>query len=570
MLGPRFAAALSILGVVIACSSESVTGSNSLDPKGSTTGSGGAATSEITSASGGEIGSHSSSHAANSVSAAAGANSGSGDTTKSGNGNRDTSSAVSEATRVADLTGVFGTAGAAAIATTVLEVSCTQDQHSQNGVPCTSCATGSYRDANGGTPSCKEWSNCGPGTFVANTPSATADRSCSTCPAGTFAADSNQIACQPYHVCTPGTMQLTPGSASSDVVCVSCSSGNYCPGGTAQAEPCASGTWDDDRNPATPCVAKSSCTSLVLRENDAVTDRICAAKSEQCWDGVDNDGDGAVDCDDSECAAASFECVPSVERAVGWVIGANEDCPTGLESSALYSLDDLKYAPLVCEQGCTVGCPSTIAVGRSQGSSCQNLQLQNIPIEACTADTLSSANTRQAITPKAVCKATVSIATRPQPEWLPRHKICTAKAGGGCAKSGERCLPRPRTASAPACTVLPAGATECPAPYMNASTYFDGTTKDTRDCGIGTVACSASGSCEGKLNTYCNGTCAGSALEVASFGSCLSVCDKQVSYQPSALIPQTNATCKSSGAATPTGGVTGTTPITVCCMPDRT
>jgi hypothetical protein len=114
---------------------------------------------------------------------------------------------------------------------------------------------------------------------VSNTPSATTDRECLPCQTGEFSTGDNQSGCLPQGSCTAGSVQVTAGTATSATVCMSCVAGEYCAGGTSPELVCPVGTWDQDSDPATMCVAKTVCPAgtLLASEGSPTTDRSCTA-----------------------------------------------------------------------------------------------------------------------------------------------------------------------------------------------------------------------------------------------------------------------------------------------------
>ncbi|HTU60848.1 MAG TPA: hypothetical protein VMF89_20490 [Polyangiales bacterium] len=73
----------------------------------------------------------------------------------------------------------------------------------------------------------------------------------------------------PDPMCAPGTAGQS---------CSTCPAGSFCPGGAIPMALCATNTFDDDRDPATACVAASSCPpgSYVVAAYSRVTDQRCA------------------------------------------------------------------------------------------------------------------------------------------------------------------------------------------------------------------------------------------------------------------------------------------------------
>lgn len=102
------------------------------------------------------------------------------------------------------------------------------------------CAAGTH-DVEG---ECQDTTVCGPGQRMAVAGTATTDRQCAACLAGTFSTGNNVETCSP------------------------CTQGHYCPGGTAQL-PCGAGTYNNRPRAAqcTPCgeAAHSSDGSTACR-----------------------------------------------------------------------------------------------------------------------------------------------------------------------------------------------------------------------------------------------------------------------------------------------------------------
>ena len=106
-------------------------------------------------------------------------------------------------------------------------------------------------------------------------------RTCSahgTCPAGTFLETPGTARnCAPQGSCGPGSVQTAAGTSVSPTLCAACVPGSYCAGGTVPPAECVLGTWNDDGDPATPCVAKNACATgqYVVREGTSMSNRVC-------------------------------------------------------------------------------------------------------------------------------------------------------------------------------------------------------------------------------------------------------------------------------------------------------
>jgi alpha-tubulin suppressor-like RCC1 family protein len=142
---------------------------------------------------------------------------------------------------------------------------------------CAACGSGTYSAANNAAV-CLPWIDCTAGSYVTNTPSTTLDRTCGPCPSGQYSSSDNQTSCQPQGTCAAGTVQTAPGTATSPAICAACEPGTYCAGDTTPAAACGPSTWDNDGNPATPCVEKTPCApgTFVSSEGTTTADRLCA------------------------------------------------------------------------------------------------------------------------------------------------------------------------------------------------------------------------------------------------------------------------------------------------------
>ena len=173
---------------------------------------------------------------------------------------------------------------------------------------CTPCASGTFSTASNAS-ACASWSTCAPSTFVSNLPSNTVDRVCLACAAGTYSSAPNQSSCSPDGTCAAGTVQTAAGTSTAPTVCQACVAGEYCAGGTAPAVACAPGTFDDDSNPATPCVPMIVCApgSYMVADGTPTSDRMCSA----CAGGSFSTSADAASCTAwTDCAVGSYTAVP--------------------------------------------------------------------------------------------------------------------------------------------------------------------------------------------------------------------------------------------------------------------
>jgi len=85
---------------------------------------------------------------------------------------------------------------------------------------CAACESGftTSRDA----AACEEWTDCPAGEFVSKQGTASTDRECARCDAGTFSAAANSAECAEWSECEPGQYVVSAGSSSIDRKCAAC------------------------------------------------------------------------------------------------------------------------------------------------------------------------------------------------------------------------------------------------------------------------------------------------------------------------------------------------------------
>ncbi len=169
-------------------------------------------------------------------------------------------------------------------------------------VECSGCPAGSYTSSSNAS-ACAQWIDCQPGQFVAEAGSDSEDRTCRECPDGMDSGGINAGGCVAEGTCQQGTVQVSPATEEAPPECEPCAPGTYCAGSDAEAIPCAAGTWDDDSDPATPCISKTTCAAgqFVFMEGSSTTDRTCVS-----------------------CLPGRFTDVPNADSCDGW-----RDCEPG-------------------------------------------------------------------------------------------------------------------------------------------------------------------------------------------------------------------------------------------------
>ena len=126
--------------------------------------------------------------------------------------------------------------------------------------------------AESGQASCRLCSQCGPGKYISEECSTTTDRQCEECPAGTtsigggvfsctpcntlssFQPDTGQASCRQCSQCGPGKYITEECSTTADRQCEECPTGHASIGGKAECDECEAGTPADvGSSVCTPC-----------------------------------------------------------------------------------------------------------------------------------------------------------------------------------------------------------------------------------------------------------------------------------------------------------------------------
>ena len=156
-------------------------------------------------------------------------------------------------------------------------------------VVCEGCASGTFSDA-ANAPECTQWTDCSVGQYVLSPGNATSDRVCAECESGESSDVTNAGACTKPGDCPAGTVQTIAATETTPPECEACARGTYCAGGVAEAAECAMGSFDDDADPATPCVSKSICVAgqWLVSEGSTTSDRTCELCSDETFSTEDN------------------------------------------------------------------------------------------------------------------------------------------------------------------------------------------------------------------------------------------------------------------------------------------
>jgi len=296
---------------------------------------------------------------------------------------------------------------------------------------------------------------------------------------------------------------------------------------------------------------------------------------ELCFNNLDDDCDGRIDCADSDCAPSVAQCVPldPTGGKVGFIISTTASCP------ASYT-DQLAVNQNLSGGGCagcscrapTLSCSATIssfktAADCQTASSAGTAEGSLSSTQACTTPDWVGSNFGTIYGVQAGAFATTltpgtctpsGTATPGAASWATAGRFCgAAMIGGGCA-AGQACVPV-NTASK---CVMYDGAHACPA-ATTLTTWYTGAS-DTRTCGACTCGGPTGQSCAGmRITVGTDYTC--SATTTLSSGQRYCYTGTGV-YSPGLVFTGTATPPTCAGSATTSGALTATGQKTLCCM----
>ncbi|HRI69262.1 MAG TPA: hypothetical protein PK156_33760 [Polyangium sp.] len=321
---------------------------------------------------------------------------------------------------------------------------------------------------------------------------------------------------------------------------------------------------------------------------------------EDCWNGADDDMDGATDCADSDCTpvatctsnvpfgwsgfAVLFEGVPSQEPA----------CPSTFPSGMPYIGHHTPIAPPAMCSACTCAAPTGETCDLPDAVSISNMTCNNNPMSigninlpanwngncysmsyfpsqtGCNGPCAVSLTAAAATVTGGACAPGGGMPTKPQQTWAILGKACgESSIGGGCG-AGKVCQPKPTLPYLPGLCIYKTGDVACPAMDFTDKHVFYDSVDDTRGC-TGCACGAPSGSnCTAKLDVYGDSFSSVCNTLVTSLntGSCMNLMNNPQLGAVKATItqPPNGGTCAASGGQ-PTGTVTPAGPTTFCCSP---
>ncbi len=310
---------------------------------------------------------------------------------------------------------------------------------------------------------------------------------------------------------------------------------------------------------------------------------------ENCLDGVDNDGNGKVDCADPACSA-DYECVDAAPT--NWTgpdlvktgASATPGCPDDFTAEQLSAnpADPAACTSCSCGDAQGVACSSPPISCWSGSNDCSNgigttnagwtdalkngacdkptnlLGIHNqLSCEVTSASQLTSGGT---------CKPS-AVDFSNKASFKSHLDACRVTAVGGGCGAGKVCVPKVQTGgnTNESVCVRRDGDQTCPSGWTTQMKGYTGA-DDTRACT--SCACGApASSCQGGSYTFYDAdNCGAGATVAVTSNTCTDVSSVLSNGQWSVkeTLPVGKGSCQPSGGA-PVGSVTPTGPVTYCC-----
>jgi len=313
--------------------------------------------------------------------------------------------------------------------------------------------------------------------------------------------------------------------------------------------------------------------TLVGPDGD-VPDGECNGGVEDCSNGVDDNCDGHIDCDDPLCQNAGYTCTPAAPA--GWsgpvalysIAGGTVPSCGGAYTTLAQSGHTGLTAPAA-----TCGCTCSGATGELcfadidyfTDSSCNNYnQSDGLPANFCV--NVGSGNGSVKGKPGVAYGGTCT----PQPtknvpgeSWSNSYATCSyggTPGTAGCGATTDLCVQSPGSGAWSKPCVFQSGDVPCPTGDYGGKYVFYTSTSDSRGC----TNCTCNynpGSCTANITVYTGSQCSGSTLAISTDNQCHTF----AGYSSEAgTLTNTPGTCPANpvsaqGTDTPAG------PVTVCC-----
>jgi hypothetical protein len=149
-------------------------------------------------------------------------------------------------------------------------------------------------------------------------------------------------------------VETAPAEGTTPAECDACQPGQYCAGGQANAVDCGDGDWDEDEDPATPCIEQTVCPAgqYISATGSALVDQKCAAcdtgsfspasQSAACttWQHCDPgtyvamSGSSTQDRTCTACATGTFSTTEDAPDCANWTVCAAPNSYVAVQPNA--------------------------------------------------------------------------------------------------------------------------------------------------------------------------------------------------------------------------------------------
>lgn len=324
------------------------------------------------------------------------------------------------------------------------------------------------------------------------------------------------------------------------------------------------------------CFIVPECTGCVGTGGAGGRTASAGANDENCTDGVDNDGDGAIDCADSDCSAG-FECVdvpsgwdgPYLVREVGYV-DELPDCADGSDTILFFAEPS---GPAECSE-CTcnqVPCLPAISCWPADNCDGQGVDLTDLladgechkPVDLI-AKNVDHLSCRLTGAPPSCVPSGVDFSNKDP--WKKRVGLCELPAQSGC-DVGQVCVARDGEGFS---CLMASDDVSCPTgPFHSKRLVYSGH-KDSRkckSCACGEPSCATVG-----YKIYDHDDCTTDDDEPITVDS--DTCTKASSWDVldsdtwalGPILPLAQGSCEASGGEAD-GKMEPVDPVTLCCQP---
>jgi hypothetical protein len=304
--------------------------------------------------------------------------------------------------------------------------------------------------------------------------------------------------------------------------------------------------------------------------------------AEDCSNGLDDDGDGAVDCGDSDCGEAGFSCVRVPKDWNGPGVFYEGDpttvpcCPSAFPNVVSEGGDKPRGDAATCAS-CTCEADASCkpgALGAYLDKACNDTLLpmpqdaQCRPLSSVVPFSEGFSAAPPTFTVGTTCKKVGGgMSSRLPPTWSIAARICGAPTGSAGCKGGTVCAGPALDLFVNALCVWQAGRLDCPQGFPKKHAFFSDfdDSRTCSDCSCGQPE--TGGSCSVTTRLYSDQGC-GESKRIGQLDNPVSCFQKNGAVAYDAEISVKPPGCPSSGN-TPSGGVEpkAGTETTVCCAP---